>query len=235
MSIQQIPSEIWYQIFDHLSLKERVKAGAVCKQWQAPADCSCKKAQIEEFNEMVMRTTKLFKQFTNKNIVDIIPELDAGNLNLDDFSSKGLHEHLDSLVLKGDCYVMPACGIVKINAFDASCFHKNYKQTVPKDRLYIHLKFQFSPSKALSDLKNFTFSSFLMPHHMPKKLFNICEGEQTAIPFKGKLVVLTAKQKEYANKTESFQDALASPAVRNGINAPPATYYIWKKDAYQKD
>jgi hypothetical protein len=221
MTIQQVPKEVLPLIFSRLPSSEEVlKLKKVCKEWNEPVETAAKPLQEREFYEMIDRVSTLFQQMTSRKIQEFVPELKE-KLDLRKFSPKGLHDHFKTIPITRICWVDMVCGL---SAISEDLF-KNKFDVESNEEKFLHLKMQGCAWNGESE-----------KYHFPQKLFAIKEGERTALPLKGKLVIFIATQSSPpGTKFEDAQNSLGlhSLGLRQGIINTSSSYYIWQKDANQ--
>jgi hypothetical protein len=218
MTIQRVPNDVLPLIFSHLpSSEEILKLKKVCKGWNEPVETAAKPLQVREFYEMIDRVSTLFQQMTSRKIQEFVPELKE-KLDLRKFSSKKLYKHFKKIPITRICWVDTGCGLIAISEDS----FKNQFGIESNEEKFLHLEMQ-----------GCGWNGEAGKFHFPQKLFAIKEGERTALPLKGKLVIFIAKQSSFSKI--KFEDAQDSLNPRQGIINTSSSYYIWQKDAYQKD
>ena len=244
MTIQQIPKDLLKTIFSYLPSIEIMKNKCICRSWKAIAEEVAKVVLIKEFEEMVDRTSKLFQIMTCKKVYEFISNPTI-NLDFKSLSYAQANERLKSSVLKLDFHLeINGCSICEIQAETFTIFMKKYSLNVSEDKLFLHLNIGGRGGKQFVKLKEGDplYDELCIQFHFPIELFAIKENQETCFPFKGRLVILRAKQTQssshYENDDSTFEKALEICCEKKkapdflGFHAHITTFYIWQKDAY---
>lgn len=219
MSIQQIPKDVLLNALSYLSLKEALEIKSVSKEWYKLGETAAKPLVEKKFHDMINRTSSLFQKMTEKTVYEFVPALNE-KLDLSTFTAKQLHDHFETVSLKVRCYVETHYGPGRLIVFSPESFQFKHEIEVKEEKQYIPLTFQ---ENWYSNEMEYPLGSF---QFFPKELFEINEGEQTAFPLRGRLVICKARQ--YLRR---FEEEVQLLKATRELYDHPRTYYVWQRDA----
>lgn len=228
MSIHAVPREILNLIFLNLEPFEAVQAKQICKAWKQPAEEAAKCLLVKEFHALIDPTSILFQKMTKKTIYEFEGDLDQKR-NYSQLSSKEIHDRLNASVIRLDCRIVKTCWLTKKKS---RSFEENSRdRDNPENRFFIHIDIGELSEKEFRNLSSThpLYNKLAKILHYPRELFEIREGEQTALPIDGKLVILTARQL-CATCNERFEDVLKSIRGIYKATCISSTHYCVERD-----
>lgn len=219
MSIQQIPKDVLLNALSYLSLKEALEIKSVSKEWYKLGETAAKPLVEKKFHDMINRTSSLFQKMTEKTVYEFVPALNE-KLDYSKFTSETLHKYFETVPLEVRCYVETHYGPGHLIVISPESFQFKHEIEEKGEKQYVPLTFAENWNSIEMEYPLGAFRCF------PKELFEIKEGEQTAFPLQGRLVICKACQ-----ILRTFEEEMKLLSVTDHLYDHPRTYYVWQRDA----